>query len=199
MVEQVLLVGGLVAPLVYAAGILSAAMVFPGYRHSRQFLSELGTVESPKASHFNLGLGLSGLVLVAFALGVGQGLGSSGTSAGIMVGLTVGGVTNLLQAGFRCDPGCPNPPESRAGLVHGLSGLIGSLGLAAAMVLAGIFNWLGAPVFAVYSLLSGVAGILLLVVLMARPGLKAPGAVQRVYVTVTFAWVLVFSLVLLGQ
>lgn len=52
MLEPFLLTGGILAPIIYGLGILSAAAGFPGYRHSRQFISELRAADSPQSRPF---------------------------------------------------------------------------------------------------------------------------------------------------
>lgn len=194
-----LLAGGVLAPLVYAVGILLAAAGYPGYRHRQQMISELGTADSPRAGLFNVSLGAAGLLLVGFALGVATLLGAGWLSWAVAAGLALQGVAVVLMGGFSCDPGCPNPPESRAGLVHGLSGLLGGLAMVATMGLAAAVFWSQGLVFPVYSLLTGGGTLALLVLLMTRPDLPAAGAWQRLYAGATFAWVMVLGVMLLGR
>lgn len=195
----VLLSGGVLAPVVYLFGLLSAARAYPAYRHRSQFISELGAASSPKAFHFNAGLGMAGVLLAAFAGGVGLSLDGGELARTIPLGLVLFGASTMLMAFLPCDPGCPRMPASRTGMAHGLLGFLGSFALIATTVLFGVMYWMVWPAFARYSVLTGLLAAGLLAVLMAFEMPSRQGLVQRLYVGVTFGWIAALSALLLFQ
>lgn len=194
-----LLACGVLAPLVYLLGVLSAARACPAYRHRSRFISELGTGPSPKALHFNAGLGMAGAMLVAFAGGVALSLDGGGLAHAIPLGLALFGASTVLMAFFPCDPGCPRLPVSRMGMAHGLLGLLGSCALIVTIVLFGVIYWPLGPAIALYSLLTGLLAAVLLATLIAFEMPSRQGLVQRLYVGVTFGWVSALSVSFLLQ
>ncbi len=194
-----LLQSGVLAPAVYLFSIVFAAAAYPDYCHRNQFISELGTNISPRSVYFNVGLGVTGILLMVFAFGVGLSLDGNQFALSILLGLALFGVTVTLMAVFPCDLGCPRVPTSRTGMTHGLLGLLGALALAAANVLVGLAWWSILQLFAIYSLITALLSVFLLVTLMILQTPKWQGMLQRFYAAVAFSWVLALSVVLLVQ
>lgn len=197
--EMSLLESGVLAPVVYLFSVVFAAAAYPDYLHRNQFISELGTHVSPRSVYFNVGLGVTGILLVIFAFGVGLSLDRNRFALSILLGLALFGVTVVLMAVFPCDPGCPRVPTSRAGMAHGLLGLLGALALAAANVLVGLAWWSILQPFAIYSLITAMFSVFFLVTLMMLQTPQWQGMLQRFYAAVAFSWVLALSVVLLVQ
>lgn len=192
----ILLGCGVLAPAVYLFSIVFAAAAYPDYRHRSQFISELGTNVSPRAIHFNVGLAATGILLLVFAFGAGLSLAGSRFSLSILLGLALFGLAVVLMAFFPCDPGCPRVPTSRAGMAHGLLGLLGALALAAATVLLSLAWWSVQRPFAIYSLVTALVSVFLLVTLMVLQIPQWQGTLQRFYAVVALGWVLILSVVL---
>lgn len=197
--KLILLGSGVLASAIYLFSIVYAAAAYPGYRHRSQFISELGTNLSPRAIHFNMGLAATGILLVIFAFGVGLSLAGSRFALSILLGLALFGLAVALMACFPCDPDCPRVPTSRAGMTHGLLGLLGALALAAATVLLSLTWWSTQQPFAIYSLVTALLSVFLLMALMVLQKPQWQGMLQRFYTAVAFSWVLVLSVVLLVQ
>jgi hypothetical protein len=60
MSKRGLLSVGVFAPAIYLSLIAAGGLLFPGYDHARQMVSELGGPEAPHPAVFNLGLMLTG-------------------------------------------------------------------------------------------------------------------------------------------
>lgn len=74
---------GAVGPFIYASVVGVLGALYPGYSHMDQTMSELGAANAPHALVMNMaGLGLLGLMIMAFAAGLPQGV-RDGRSAGI--------------------------------------------------------------------------------------------------------------------
>lgn len=192
-----LLACGVLAPAVYLFSIVFAAAAYPDYRHRIQFISELGTNISPRSVHFNVGLGVTGILLMAFVFGVSLSLDGNQFARYIVSGLALFGVSVTLMAVFPCDPGCPRIPTSRAGMAHGLLGLLGAFALATTTVLLSLRWWSVEPLFAIYSLVTALLSVFLLVTLMVLKESQWQGMLQRFYAAMVFGWVLALSVMLL--
>ncbi|HET9113598.1 MAG TPA: DUF998 domain-containing protein [Burkholderiales bacterium] len=117
--ELVLLGCGVLAPAIYLFSIIYAAAAYPDYRHRSQFISELGTHNSPKAAYFNAGLSVTGILLMAFAVGVNLSPGNSRYVSPTQLGLAFFGFTVVLMAFYPCDPGCPRTPDKSPQIIAG--------------------------------------------------------------------------------
>ena len=193
----ILLGCGVLAPAVYLFSIVFAAAAYPAYRHRSQFISELGTNVSPRAVHFNVGLGVTGVLLVVFVFGVGLSHDGNRFARFILSGLVLFGVTVALMAFFPCDPGCPRVPTSRAGMMHSFFGLLGALALAATTILLSLAWWSVQQLFAIYSLVTALLSVFLLVTLMVFQAPQWQGMLQRLYAAIAFGWLLALGVMLL--
>lgn len=84
-----LLAVGIAAPVVALATVLVAAVVYPGFDHARQYLSELGGATATHPAIFNVGILIAGIMTAVAGLGFGLavvGLTRSVVSA-VLVGL----------------------------------------------------------------------------------------------------------------
>ncbi len=197
IVELVVLGCGMLAPAIYLFTIMYAAAGYPDYQHCSQFISELGTHNSPKAAYFNAGLSVTGILMMAFAFGVDLSPGNNRYVSLTQLGLACFGFTVALMGSFPYDPGCPRAPISWTGIAHGLLGLLGAVILAATTVYLG-WAWREIyPVFAVYSLVIGLLTVFILIILMVWQIPQRQGLLQRLYASLIFGWLLTLSLLLL--
>ena len=84
-------------------------------------------------------------------------------------------------------------------MTHGFLGLLGALALAAATVLLSLTWWSVQQLFAIYSLVTALLSVFLLVTLMELQTPQWQGMLQRFYAAVAFGWVLALSVVFLVQ
>ena len=195
---RTLALGGAAGPALLASATVLCGWLRPGYNHGTEFISALGAQGTPGATLMNLaGFIPSGLLLVGFAVALRGALprGPMALTVVVLLGLFGAGFT---AAGlFSCDSGCPNPSLSLEGAAHDR--------IAAGMFLAGLGGVaLSAVVFRraaafhglwLYSALSAVAGVALLVVLMRSIDAGAlAGFWQRLYLATLFAWCAVVGL-----
>jgi hypothetical membrane protein len=71
---------GIIAPLTLFGAEFTAALFFPGYNHLTQLMSELGETGAPYASFVIanfVGMALTGILLILFAIGFFHGIESS--------------------------------------------------------------------------------------------------------------------------
>jgi hypothetical protein len=191
--QAILSLCGIAAPAAFALLVIIAGAYYPGYSHVTQAISELGGVEAQHPLIQNVNFFISGVLIVAFALGLYRNLNGAVRSAlgAALVGAF--GLVAVAHAFLPCDAGCEF--VSTVGSVHNVTGLAGFLS-----VIAGVFvislafavdpNW-GA--YRGYSLMTAVAGFASLVLWIALA--KAArihimnGSLQRVFAGTMFLWI----------
>ena len=82
---------GIISPLLWNFLVYTLGVIYPGYNHVLQYMSELGAIGSPVASIFNLlGFGLTGILGLAFAYGLYRGsAGKIGSALWAIAYLTI--------------------------------------------------------------------------------------------------------------
>jgi hypothetical membrane protein len=134
-VRQILLLGGIVSPLLYAVADALAGMRWQGYSFRDQTISELGAIGAPSRTLFSILLVPVYLLLVAFGVGVWQsaaGRRSVRVAAGLLIGLgvlalTVGQFVPMHSRGTE---------QGLTGALHLVEGMVAVLMLLTAMGIA---------------------------------------------------------------
>ena len=111
---------GIIAPFSYFVAQIVAALFFPGYNHLTDLMSALGATGSPFASATIaniVGLGLTGLLVLFFAVGYFLGMRAPVISRFVPAALlAISGICFMIDSVIHCDPGCIN--TSPSGLAH---------------------------------------------------------------------------------
>jgi hypothetical protein len=108
--------GGGLAPLLFALALAVFGRRYPGYNQLRQQMSVLGAAGAPDAALFNgLGLFLPGILIVAFAAGLHQGIRGRDLWLGPVM-VVLGGAAMVAASFLRCQPGCVG--GTRAAQLH---------------------------------------------------------------------------------
>jgi len=191
--RQRLLLGGAAAGLTgFVVTFLVEGATRPGYSPWRHAVSQLSL--GPLGWVNTIAILLTGLALLAFAVGLRRALptGTGSTWGPRLLGVTGAGF--LLAAAFPDDPGLGYPPgtlaqQSLSGLIHGLviTVAFGCLS-AACFVMARRFA--GDPAWRGWARYSTVTGLL-----PNAPG----GLIQRVTIITGFGWVVLLAARLLRQ
>ncbi|MBJ7289673.1 DUF998 domain-containing protein [Williamsia sp.] len=184
------LIGGIVYFLTEAV----AAVRYPDYSYSRDYISALGVPNtSPSAVLMNLGaFVVHGILFAAGGILLVRAIGRTSRGRTAFVVLTViNGVGNVGVGVF----------HAGASPLHGFGALLAIVGGNAAMIVAGrVFAEIGAPRwYCVASRVAGVIGIASFVALLAIAGADTglEGAVERGAVYSIIGWDIVTGLVLL--
>jgi glucans biosynthesis protein C len=111
--ERLLLWAGVAVPVLYFGNLLLNALLYPGYSHVRQYVSELGGPEAPHATLFNTGVVLFGLA--AMAAGGGFGLALRRRGSGRVLAVAVGALVVLFGAGMILAGVFPMPDPRHGG------------------------------------------------------------------------------------
>ena len=199
-IETGLSLCGVVAPVIFSLLVIAAGTQYPGYSHLTQAISELGGVEAARPWIQNANFFVTGLLIVAFMIGLHRNLGSRQSAvAASLVGAF--GVVAVAHAFLPCDAGCEF--VSIAGSVHNVTGLAGFLS-----AIAGVFlmsrafgvdrHW---KPYDVYSVVTAGAGLVSLVLWIALAKVvriqSVNGVLQRVFAATIFVWIEVIAIRLL--
>lgn len=195
---RILALGGVAGPILFSAVVIVSAALRVDYSHVANFISELGATGTPFAGLMNYaGFLPGGLMLAAFGVALAKALPRRrvATLAAILVTLFGAGVA--VSGIASCDPGCPQTGGSVENLIHNSIAPIAFLCLiAAAGILGAIFR--GNPAWrslSIYSLISSLAGLGLLVVLASSLDTRElTGLWQRLLLAVLFLWCAVVCL-----
>ena len=107
--RRALLLCGVFAPPLFFLALLLFGWMTPGYDLARQFISELGAVDSPVRVLTNIfGFGLFGVLLVLFSGGIMRSLVLNTTGKLSAVFFFAAGVSMILVGVFPCDAHCIN-------------------------------------------------------------------------------------------
>jgi len=193
---------GLLAAPFYLTLIIVLGALEPGYSHLTKLMSILGGVPGARGLIFNVGVTITGMLLIIFAIGLWRLLSAKKT-AKIGLGLLVLGGLGLIGAGyFHCNGGCKNiliEPDL-AGRLHMIMSLLGGLGAGLSpffiwLALRGNEKWkcfvvptLSAAIFA------NLPGIVFWITLATGYRLySVEGLIQRLGFVVVLVWIFFFA------
>lgn len=189
---------GLVAPVLWAAAIILAGELRPGFDHVSQYISELGERGSATGMFMRVGGFIaSGVLIVGYAAAFHATLARLGGSPRLLlpvaVLIAVNGMGRIGAGIFPCEPGCA-APEVLSQRLHSLSATCAFLALAAAALLGSFLfrRDTGLRPLGAYSLASGCAGLVFLVLMSASEVTHAyTGLYERLASGVLTLWVFV--------
>jgi hypothetical membrane protein len=186
---------GLVGVISYVLFYLIASVQFPGYSHASLYISDLGAVGEPSASLMNIGFISTGILFIFFAWSTLNAFKNDwkGTVGGIL--LIIEGIAEMLSGIFQCDPGCNATNPTMAETIHNIVGPFTFI-----LTTLAIFFWAfrfrnqrGWSQIWIYSLVSGIAGVILFLVFGMSVGTPVVGIWQRLLQITLFIWIAVFS------
>ena len=197
-VIQLGLLCGLVAPPLWAAVIVLAGELRPGFDQVSQYISELGE----RGSTTEVFMRYAGFVATG-CLHLGYAAAFHATMSRIvdhrrltlLVAVLIGlnGLGRIGAGMFSCEPGCIGP-ESLTQRLHGLSATIAFLSIAGAAILSAILfradqRWRS---LALYSFASGCTGLIFLWMMSSSESTQAfVGLYERLASGILTLWVFV--------
>lgn len=167
------LVCGLVSPLLWAAAIVLAGEMRPGFDHVSQYISELGERGSSTEIFMRFGgfVG-SGLLIVGYAAAfhatVARITDRPWLTLLVAALVALDGIGRVGAGIFPCEPGCA-APEVLNQRLHGLSATVAFLSIAAAALLGALLFRRDPRLrpLSAYSFASGCAGLIFLALMSA--------------------------------
>ena len=193
--ETLLLWAGIAVPILYFGNLLLSSLLYPGYSHVRQYVSELGGPEAPHATLFNTGVVIFGLAAVA--AGGGFGLALRRRDSGRVLAVAVGALVSLFGVGMVLGGVFPMPDPR-----HGGYGLAMGIHLAPPLLAWGLrrrpeLRWLRLFLWVNFVLMVTLFAIMMGVgELVTRANV---GVFQRAYALAMFPWIGIAAGVLARQ
>ncbi|MEO1241877.1 MAG: DUF998 domain-containing protein [Pseudomonadota bacterium] len=201
--DRLCLIAGLLALPFYLALILILGALEPGYSHLTMTMSALGGVPGARGLAFNLGVGVTGVLIIAFAMGLRRGLLPGWLTQAGTVCLVIGGVGLIGAALFHCNPDCRNvlAEPTLVGRIHMITSLLGGMFSAlapfflwASMRRDGRWRSFAAPTLAA-GILANVPGIVFWMTIATGHRLYAvEGIIQRTGFIVVLIWIVMAAI-----
>ena len=170
-------------------------VLFPGYSHTSQYISELGAREAPQETLVRFGGFLpAGIFLGLFAILALWNVPRAKTTTLGFLGILVYAFGYFAAAIFPCDPGCRPSEPSFSQIVHNIAGLGGYLFAPISLAVLGgkAKGWDGGQHLA--PLGYGAAGLALAGLLTLTPESPYVGISQRVIEVSTLTWIFLCAL-----
>ena len=191
---------GLIAPIWLLVGVTYSGMIYPGFSHIDQAMSELHAVASPIEriapfiNHYPLSILFAGFGCYVMSYFSNRAAKVSGFL------ILLHGVATFSAGFFPCDVGCVPEMPSTSHVVHGLSGLVVLLTLVIAPAIWAFISTRELQIvwFGWFS-----AAVVLGQILMMIPTIQAVttgekfGLYQRFAYSVPLTWLFVFAVVLI--
>ncbi|MFW9833596.1 MAG: DUF998 domain-containing protein [Candidatus Thorarchaeota archaeon] len=196
-------VAGVIAPIVYASIVFGLGSLEPGYNHFTDMMSILGGVEGIRGFLFNIGVIVTGLMVMIFAVGLHSTL-NDGQGSRVGPGMLFIGGIGLASGGiFHCDEGCANfLAMTPIGVMHLVSAAIGGMFTALSLFVLyfrmkqdsywKVYGWFTL----VMALLGNGAGILLWISYPTDSLIEYQGLIQRLGIIFPLLWIGVVALLL---
>ena len=190
---------GLVGPLLFFAGVLTAASLRTEFSFVHQFISELGERGSASEPVMNyVGLIAAGAFVMGFSLSlfVWRASRDHGVASALVAGL---GAAMIATGFISCDPTCTLVSPSAEQLRHNLTSLAGWTFIVCSPLAWGGALWRSATWrrFAFVSFAVSAFCAVVLFAFLKSNGSRYPGLHELLIVTPYFIWMAAFALLLL--
>lgn len=193
---------GLIAPVFYIILVSILGLLEPDFSHKTEMMSLLGGVTGIRGLVFNLGVAITGLLIIAFAYGLHQNINTGHGSKIGPVLLVLAGLALLGSAVFSCNANCLNVIETRTpvGILHMISAFVAGSCLAISPFFI-YFRMKKDPQWQKYGnftlsigVLSNLPGIVLWVSVFTVRIPEWEGVIQRLGLLFPFIWIFALSL-----
>lgn len=183
---------GTVGTILFWLMVIVNGLIYPGYSHVNQFISELGAMEAPLAFLINyagiipFGIGIFLHSLYTFKYGP-----SNKSRFTTLIFLAISGLLFVVAGLYNCDVRCSFEDISTEGLIHNIAAMFAFLLAVLAMISFGIgiiFEKLQPNRKILFNILSVLAIILFLII--AFEGIDSPvrGIYQRAFLINFSVW-----------
>jgi len=183
-------IGGVIGPIVFVALIVVGGVLYEGYSHVSQKISELGGEGAEYALLQNLNFIMLGVLVIGFSWALARWFGPSflGPALIALFGLSSSIANGLLP----CDLGCSG--ETTVGLLHNITGMAGFLAAILGMfVLARRWQsdsrWKSHVDFTRRAAFVAIGGLVWFVATQALDAQATAGLAQRVFAGALLLWI----------
>lgn len=183
--------GGVVGPILFAVLVVVAGVVYDGYSHISQKISELGGEGAEYVILQNFNFAIIGVLILGFSWALARTLGPSYLGP-VLVGYF--GLVFIAHAWIPCDLGCKG--ETTIGLLHNVTGLSGFLATIMGMVVL-TRRWRSDPTWQSYvsftrgAVAVAFAGLVWFVITQAADIQSLAGIAQRIFAGTLLLWIAV--------
>ena len=184
--------GGVIGPILFAVLVIVGGVLYDGYSHVTQKISELGGEGAEYALLQNVNFIVLGVLIIGLALALARTLGPPHIGPALIgfFGLSSAVGNGLLS----CDVGCDG--ETTVGLLHNISGLAGFIAAIVGMfVLARRWRedprWQRHAAFTRRAAFVAIGGLGWFVVTQALDIQSSAGVAQRVFAAALLLWIAV--------
>ena len=196
------ILAGLFAPVFYIVLVSVLGLLEPDFNHKTDMMSILGGVKGIRGRVFNVGVVVTGLLLIVFAYGLHQNINKGvGSKTGPIL-IVLAGLGLFGSAIFSCNANCLNVIETRTtiGILHMMSALVAGSCLAISPFFI-LFRMKKDPLWKKYrsftlaiGVLSNLPGIVLWVSIFTVRIPEWEGVIQRLGLLFPFIWIFTLSL-----
>lgn len=188
----------ILAPGVFTASFVAAALVTPDYSHVSQTVSIMASTYAPYPWVLGAGFALYGVFVLPLGVLLRAWLahrGHSRAGALVLVLVTLYGMSGILAAILPAEPSAAVTPT---GVAHDIIARVGFGGILCTITLTALFAWTlpGERKVAFVSAASAVSTAGLALAFQSGLWQGVEGALQRGFFATTIAWVQVISVVL---
>lgn len=189
---------GLLAAPFYLTLVVVLGALEPGFSHLTTLMSTLGGIPGVRGLAFNLGVATTGILVIAFGIGLRRQLPPKMTAKLGFALLVIGGLGLNGAAYFHCNEGCRNilTQPDLVGRLHIVSSLLAGMGTGLAPIfvwvaMRGNEDWKGlATATLVTALLANLPGITFWITIATGFRLYSiEGLIQRLGFVVVLIWV----------
>lgn len=183
--------GGVVGPLVFVTLVIVGGVIYDGYSHASQKISELGGEGAEHAIVQNLNFAVLGVLVLGFAWALANTFGPPHVGA-LLIGFF--GLILLVHSVVHCDEGCEG--ETTVGLLHNVTGIAGFVAALTGMVMLAR-RWRPDPAwrshadFTLGIFVVALAGLVWFVATQATDSESLAGIAQRVFAGALLLWIAV--------
>ena len=185
-------IGGVVGPILFTILVIVGGVLYDGYSHMDQKVSELGAQGAEYAELQNFTFLMMGTLVIGFAYALARRTGSPYWGAVLIAGFGLSsGIGNSV---FQCDAGCE--AGNTEGFLHNATGLFGFLcAIAGMLVLARKWRrdpeWQSYSRFTFVAALVSIGGLAWFIVMQSTDTDPASGLAQRVFIVALLVWITV--------
>lgn len=183
--------GGVIGPILFTVLVIAAGLVYDGYSHVSQKISELGGQGAEYAILQNLNFAVLGVLILGFSWALARVLGPPYLGPALIAYF---GLITVVQALLPCDIGCQG--RTTIGLLHNVTGLSSFIATIVGMfMLAGRWRddriWQSHAGFTRSVAFVAVGGLAWFVITQALDAQSFSGIAQRVFVGALLLWIAV--------
>lgn len=193
---------GLIAPVFYIVLVSTLGLLESGFSHRTDMMSMLGGVEGIRGLLFNVGVVITGLLLIMFAFGLHQSINKGAGSKVGPILIALAGIGLFGSAIFSCNVNCVNVVETKTaiGIIHMISAFVAGSCLAISPFFLYFRmkhdnRWIKYKSFTLaIGVLSNLPGVVLWVSMFTTRIPEWEGVIQRLGLLFPLIWIFVLSL-----